>query len=165
MTAEELEDAKIAQYEVPPAEGLTRYWIRFGTYLEDWPEDTPFFFWHTGSGNHYVLRPSVMNTPEAQGLPFQTDLFLRNFDPELKKRFEEDEELHDRMYVSDAYCTALIDAVDEKAVWELVLQHFPDAEHSFCNVSDRTLTGLSKGGRFQHPAGEVQAEATGPSPM
>ncbi len=39
------------------------------SWLPDWPENVPFYFWQTSSGSHYRLNSTMVGKPEAEGLP------------------------------------------------------------------------------------------------
>jgi hypothetical protein len=146
------------QYESPPVAGMRRFWMSVETWLEEFPDETPFFFWHTGSGMEYRLRPSVVGTSEAGGLPPQTDLDRRNMSEGVEERFEKDEDLHDRMYVSNAMVCMLVDAPDETAAWDLVRSQFPDMRERFINPADhKTLPSFGRGGRFDVPSSEDES--------
>ena len=142
----------LAQYDAPPADGLQRFWISIQTWAEELPEDAPFFFWLSGSGCIYRLRPSVAGTRKAEGLPEQTDIFRRNITGRHALDFEKDPDLIDRFYISQASLCMLIDAADEDAAIDLVRQHFPDATLRFADPApDKTLVTLDENGRFCRP--------------
>ena len=147
--------SKIAQYEAPPAKGLTRFWIGIESWMEDWPE-TPFFFWQTNSGCEYRLRPSVAGDPEAAGFPPDTS---RLSDEQYDRLVADDHALWERFYVSNAGLCILIDAASEDEAMAAIKGCFPDMRERFRRTSDDTLTTLARGGRFGHPDPEAAAAA------
>ncbi len=151
------------QYDARAADGNRRFWMSVETWLEEFPDAAPFFYWQSGNGCEYRLRPSVAEKLAAAGLPPETDLFGGNIPGGWKERFQEDEDLHDRLYVSNAMICMLVDAPDEAAAWDLVRAQFPDMRQRFISpADDKTLTSLGHGGRFRHPVAEDAASAPRP---
>jgi hypothetical protein len=157
--------ALVEQYENEPANGLKRFWISWTSWLEDWPEEGPFFFWQTGSLCDGRLRPSMKDDPRAANLPDRSNIFVNvdllqitdgsaaEVQADVENDQEEDEDdLFDTFYVSGGTICAWIDAGDEEAAWQKVAQEFPDFEKRFCEERPHgTLSGNARGGRFEHP--------------
>lgn len=152
--------ARVQQYENAPGEGLNRFWISWTSWLEDWPDEVPFFFWETGTTCDGRLRPSMKDDPRAANLPEHANMMVDFNLPQITDGSggddngpeEEDDDLFDTFYVSGGTICAWIDAVDEEAAWTQVSQHFPDFEKRFCEERPRgTLSGNARGGRFGHP--------------
>lgn len=140
------QDRLISQYEAPPAAGMTRFWMSIESWMEEWPDNAPFFFWQSGQGGEYRLRPSVIGTPEAEGLP------------PLGVATNLDDETFDRMFISNGMVCMLVDAPDEAGAWETVRRCFPDMRERFIGPAtssglgpEKTLSSLCRNGRFQHP--------------
>lgn len=151
----------VEQYENAPTKDLKRFWISWTSWLEDWPEEAPFFYWQTGSTSDGRLRPSMKDDPRAANLPEHSNIFA-NLDllqitdgskDEVQESEDEDEDdPFDVFYVSGGTICAWIDAVDEETAWQQVAQQFPDFEKRFCEERPHgTLSGNARGGRFEHP--------------
>lgn len=65
----------VEQYENAPTKDLKRFWISWTSWLEDWPEEAPFFYWQTGSTSDGRLRPSMKDDPRAANLPEHSNIF------------------------------------------------------------------------------------------
>lgn len=133
------------QYEALPTQGMSRFWIGIESWLEDWPEDAPFFFWQTGTGCDNRMRPSMMGSEEAKGLPPVVIGFSTKIPSEVM----------DRVYVANGMLTMLVDAPDKATALEIVRTHFPDMVERFVSAADcKTLSSLGRG-RFEHPSGNA----------
>lgn len=148
-------DLLTAQYDAPPAPGLSRFWMSITSWFEDWPEASPFHSWLTGSGSDYRLKGSARTIPAFAALPERTDGFGTNIDPELAERVGhliDGAGIVDKLYVSNGSVCMLVDAADEAAAWATVRAQYPDMVERFIEPADEmTLTSLAKGGRFGHP--------------
>lgn len=168
--------ALVSQFENSPAEGLRRFWISWISWLEDWPEGAPFFFWETGTLCDGRLRPSMKNDPRAANLPERANMLsdaliaqitFQDTDSEpgddssdVDSDEDEEDDMFDTFYISGGTVCAWIDAVDEDAAWKLVAEYFPDFEKRFCEERPLgSLSGAAKGGRFPHPDGSPKTRA------
>jgi hypothetical protein len=155
-------EALVQQYENAPAEGLKRFWISWTSWLEDWPDDVPFFFWQTGTTCDGRLRPSMKDDPRAANLPVNTNMLAdlnllgvadgTDTDGNNSEVDEDEDDLFDTFYSSGGTICAWIDAIDEDVAWQIATEHFPDLEKRFCEERPHgTLSGNARSGRFRHP--------------
>lgn len=117
---------------------MTKFWTSWysGNYADEGCTKPPFKFWVSG----YRDRPNCgLNAAQYAQYTALT---------ESSTCTEEDEddflEKHSR---DDCTICAMIEAVDENAVWLLVNQHFPDYQQRFCEAKEADFDP-SVGGRF-----------------
>lgn len=147
-------EAMAAQFEALPAEGMQRFWIGASVWTDDYPSEAPFFYWVTGSAGDLRFKDEMVGHPRAQWARDNLSELADNREFALISAF----------FHHLTTLTMLVDAKDEKAAWEQVVEHFPTARERFVlHRQEKTLDGLSSGGRFQHPV-RSEEEASSPSP-
>lgn len=134
------------QYHAAPAAGLQRFWMRFATWAEDWPE-TPFFFWQTASGCNYKIKASVeARITAGEFTRAQIETLCREGADGTEASLNA---MHEQYMIGDAYLCALIDAPNAAAAITAVRRLFPDLEVSFCDPApNKTLDTLAQSGRL-----------------
>jgi hypothetical protein len=110
---------------------MKRFWVSWwtGNYSDEGCTVPPFKFWVSGQRD----RPNNGLNEEQQKIAAQ---------------FSDDdayEDFLDQHSRDDCSICAVIDAVDEEAVWNLVGTHFPDYDQRFC---DEQALDFTPGPRF-----------------
>ena len=147
-------EAMAAQFEALPAEGVQRFWIGIDAWTDDYPAEAPFFYWVTGSAGDLRFRDEMVGHPRAQWVRDHLSELADNQEFALITAF----------FHHLTTLTMLVDAKDEKAAWEQVVEQFPTARERFVlQRQEKTLDGLSGGGRFQHPT-RADEDVSGPMP-
>lgn len=166
-------DENLACYDAPPADGTNRFLICFNAYAETLPSEAPFFFWETGYGLDYRMRPSLVGTPEAQNLPAEISMTFDTKTYAVKYPASIDDATIDKLfmridnfYITNDRFVALVDAEDENKAWRLILKEFPGATENFIKpANETTLTILDdQCGRFEYPLRPTPNSDDAPAP-